>query len=181
MNKQSQHISDHMNSFLAHLPEEQRKRFLIDRKIKQTYQQFSACVDPFILKHVNSVYLTKESADKKGESDVSRETSLVLTAYVDNSLIAAELNAQRELVVLKYRELFSLKIDQFVINISRGAYRENHPFQDQEREQPSKKFRRLTPEEEEEIKSQTAHISDSEIRQSFERAVRAIKEHPLKN
>lgn len=181
MLRNTQHISNHVNSILDALPEEQRKKILVDRKIKQVHQQFSACVDPFILDHVNSVYLIKENAGKKEQEDVSRETRTVLTVYVDNSLIAAELNAQRELIVLKYRELFSLKIDKFLIKISHGAYRENYPFKEIKKAQQRKKIHRLTPEEEEEIKTQTSTISDQELRQSFERAVKATKEHPLED
>lgn len=172
MNKPYKHVSNYMNAFLNELPEEQKKKVLIDRKIKQVYQQFSQCVDAFILNHVNSVYLIKE------DSDVSRETRLVLTVYVDNSLVAAELNAQRELVVLKYRELFARTIDEFVIKISHGAYRENYPFQ-KESSESEKKFHRLSPEEEAEIESQISHIKDKDIRQSFQRVLKATKEHPL--
>lgn len=179
MGKPVKHVSRYMNAFLNKLPEEQKKKVLVDRKIKQVHQQFSACVDPFILDHVNSVYLIKEPSEGKGShDDVSRETRLILTVYVDNSLIAAELNAQRELVVLKYRELFSLQIDDFRIKISRGAYLENHPFEKKDEEKP-KKIRRLTPEEEAAIDSQVDRLSDPEIRASFQRALKATKEHPL--
>jgi hypothetical protein len=162
-----------MDAYLNILPREQKKKVLIERKIKQVHQQFSSCVDPFILNHVNSVYLTKE------DLDVSRETHYKLTVYVDNSLVAAELNAQRELVVLKYRELYSLKISEFLIRISRGPYLDNYPFR-KEKEQSEKKIHRLTPDEELEIQNKTEHISDNEIRQSFQRALKAIKEHPIK-
>lgn len=181
MNRPYKHISNCMNGFLAFLPEEQKKKVLIDRKIKQVHQQFATCVDPFILNHVNSVYLIHDQEQYQEHNGVSRETRLVLTVYVDNSLIAAELNAQRELIVLKYRELFSLEIDEFVIKISRGAYLENHPFQEQEEVGISKKIHRLTPEEEQEIESRVSTISDREIRHSFQRALKATKEHPLED
>lgn len=170
MKKKTQHISGLMNTIIDQLPEEQKRKILVERKIKQVHEQFAACVDPFILDHVNSVYLIKE------QGDVSRETTLRLTVYVDNSMVAAELNAQRELVVLKYRELFSLKIDEFIIKISRGTYKENYPF----KERPQKnlqKIRRLTPGEERKIKDQVTTISDSDIRASFERLLKATKEH----
>lgn len=174
MKRTAKHASYYMSDFFDHLPQEQKKKFLIDRKIKRVHQQFSQCVDPFILEHVNSVYLTKE--DHERESDVSRETSFKLTVYVDNSMVAAELNAQRELIVLKYRELFKLMIDDFQIRISRGAYLDNHPFQEQS-SQKEKKFRRLTPDEKREIEQATANISDEDIRASFQRALIATKEH----
>lgn len=168
--KKTQHISSLVNALIDQLPEEQKRKILVERKIKQVHEQFAACVDPFILDHVNSVYLIKEN------SDVSRETTLRLTAYVDNSMVAAELNAQRELIVLKYRELFGLKIDEFIIKISRGPYKENYPFKELT-QGSSQKIRRLTPEEEQEIVEQVSAITDSDIRASFERLLKATKEH----
>ncbi len=173
MEKKTRHISGLMNVLIDRLPEEQKSKVLIERKIKQVHDQFATCVDSFILDHVNSVYLTKE------ELDVSRETKLKLTVYVDNSTVAAELNAQRELIILKYRELFNIKIDTFIIKISRGAYRENFPFKNKKHEEV-KKFRRLTPGEEREIADQVSLISDSDIRSSFQRLLRAVKEHQQK-
>lgn len=172
MKKRTQHISGLINTIVDRLPEEQKRKILVERKIKQVHEQFAACVDPFILNHVNSVYLVKENMD------VSRETILRLTVYVDNSMVAAELNAQRELIVLKYRELFGLKIDEFIIKISHGAYKENYPFKERLRKK-SQKIRRLTPEEEQEIKARVSTISDSEIRTSFERLLKATKEHQI--
>lgn len=170
MKKRTQHISGLMKVFIDRLPEEQKRKALVEKKIKQVHEQFASCVDPFILKHVNSVYLIKENID------VSRETVLRLTVYVDNSTVAAELNAQRELIVLKYRELFKIKIDEFLIKISRGAYKDNHPFTEHSLETP-KKIRRLSPEEQQEIKTQVSVISDDDIRFSFEQLLKATKEH----
>ncbi len=172
MKKRTQHISGLMNIIIDRLPEEQKRKILVERKIRQVHEQFAACVDPFILKHINSVYLIKE------DRDISRETTLRLTAYVDNSTVAAELNAQRELIVLKYRELFGIKIDEFIIKISRGAYKENYPFKERLQKNPQK-IRRLSPEEEQEIKTQVSKISDDDIRNSFERLLKATKEHQI--
>lgn len=161
--------------FLDQLPQEQKKQVLVERKIKQVYEQFSACVDPFIADHVNSVYLIKEP------SDVSRETLLKLTVYVDNSMVAAELNAQRELVILKYRELFSLDIKEMIIKISRGAYLDNYPLRALKEEEPEKTIHQLTDEEIKEIEDKTAEIKDPELRKSFQSLLKATKEHPLNN
>ena len=127
MKRPQTHVSNYMTAFFNQLPDEQKKRALIDRKIKQVHAQFAACVDEFILEHINSVYMTKEEIPDSG--DVSRETHQILTVYVDNSLVAAELNAQRELIILKYREQFDVKVDRFDIKISRGAYRGELSFQ----------------------------------------------------
>ena len=49
MKRPQTHVSNYMNTFFNQLPDEQKKRALIDRKIKQVYAQFAACVDEFIL------------------------------------------------------------------------------------------------------------------------------------
>lgn len=170
MSKPTRHVSSFVNSFFDRLPEDEKRRYLIDKKIKKIHKQFAACVDQVILEHVNSIYLNEEQVD------VSRETRLILTVYVDNSLIAAELNAQRELIILKYREKFSLKIDKFDIKISRGAYLDNHPFRVEETKNIPK-VRRLSSQEEQEIENMTSGISNQKLRESFQRLLRANKEH----
>lgn len=196
MSKNPRHVAAPLNELLAFLPQEQREKFLVGRRIKQVQDQFAACVDPYILDHVNSVYLTKvetedveegiavqenDRSDKNSTSDdVSRETLYNLTVFVDNSIVAAELNAQRELVVLKFRELFSVKIDTFSIKISRGQYLRNHPFRKKD-EDEKQAFHPLTTEEDDAIRKMTASIGDPEIRASFQRVLKAIKEHPSEN
>lgn len=162
-------LSSYVGIVIDNLSDEQKSKILIGRKTKQVHQQFSACVDQYILDHVNSIYLTNEE-------NVSRETIQRLTVYVDNSMVAAELNAQRELIVLKYRELFSLQIDEFVIKISRGAYMENHPFKDEEKPKKKKKIRRLSSEEKEKLDAYSSFIKDEKIRESFKRAYKTNKE-----
>lgn len=169
-NKQPKHASFYINAFIDQLPHDQKSKILIERTIKQVHQQFAQCVDPFILDHVNSIYLTKEE-------DVSRETIQRLTVYVDNSTIAAELNAQRELIILKYRELFSLEIDELVIKISRGAYLENHPFRSKGKKKEKISPRPLSDDEMTEIENCASLISDNEISSAFKNAHRATKEH----
>ena len=179
MKRPQTHVSNYMNTFFNQLPDEQKKRALIDRKIKQVHAQFAVCVDEFILEHINSVYMTKEEIpDSK---DVSRETHQILTVYVDNSLVAAELNAQRELIILKYREQFDVKVDRFDIKISRGAYRENYPFKKPQYQKNLPTPHKLTAGEEQEIETCVSGIEDKDIRESFRRVLKASKEHPFKN
>lgn len=189
-----QRVAKPLAALLNNLPEDKKREYLVGRRVKQIQEQFASCVDPFILDHVNSVYLIKSEANKTDSKndaqgidsaleqdapDVSRETIYDLTVYVDNSLIAAELNAQRELIILKYRELFSERIDTFSIKISRGHYLNRYPYRSQEDEK-TVSFHQLSKTEEEEIEKSTALISDADIRASFQRALKAIKEHPLK-
>ena len=75
-----------------------------------------------------------------------------LVVYVDNSLVAAELNARRELIRLKYREQFKAVIDIFEIRISRGAYKNKYPFRElRDRNEEYRPAHTLTQEELNEI------------------------------
>ncbi len=81
---------------------------------------------PLFLEHTNNVYIM----DKEGVR--------TLIVYVDDSIFAAELNAQRELIKLKLLELFGEDVEEFQIYISRGSYKANHPYlasEDEAREQ----------------------------------------------
>ncbi len=163
-------VSGPIDSFLSRMPEEVRSRVLVERRIEQVQSQFAEVVDPFILKHVNSVYLLK-SKSMKGMFD--------LVVYLDNSTCAAELNARRELVRLKYREKFDTLVDVFEIRISKGKYRESHPFCDaatpQQVATPSIACAADDPEAIARIEELTAGIQDPALRNSFKRAMAANK------
>lgn len=118
-------VSNSFNEFYRSMPEEVKKRILINQRIKTVHDQFSQVVDPFILEHTNSVYLLRHK-DLLDNEVIDKVFDLVV--YVDNSLVAAELNARRELICLKYREQFNVMIDVFEIRISRGQYKEKHPL-----------------------------------------------------
>lgn len=69
------------------------------------------------LAHTNNVFIKM----KKGLR--------TLIVYVDESIFAAELNAQRELIQLHLLELFGEEIDQFEIWTSKWSkYKKNHPY-----------------------------------------------------
>lgn len=120
-------VGNAFNAFYAQMPEDVRRRIMTDRAIRRTHDQFAQVVDPFILKHTNSVYLTRNKDTQRYD----------LVVYLDNSTCAAELNARRELIRLKYRELFGVTIDVFEIRISRGAYKDKHPFAPKEESSPA--------------------------------------------
>lgn len=159
--------------FAEGMPDEVRRRVLVDRRIKQVHEQFAAVVDAFILEHVNSVYLMR-SKIVEGAYD--------LVVYLDNSTCAAELNARRELIRLKYQERFSIVVDVFEIRISRGHYKDQHPFAapvgtDDGVPAPE---RALTPEEVEEIDATVAPLPPGRMRDSFVNAMTAQKKHSKK-
>ena len=176
-------VSYSFNAFYNNMPEEVKRRVLINRRIQRIHDQFSQVVDPFILEHTNSVYLLRHK-DTLGDSQANEEVSKTeadskvfdLVVYVDNSLVAAELNARRELIRLKYREQFKVSIDVFEIRISRGPYKDKYPFKDQDViPQASTQGRELSEEETAHISELVEDISDKRIKESFIKAITAQK------
>lgn len=176
-------VSYSFNAFYNNMPEEVKRRVLINRRIQRIHDQFSQVVDPFILEHTNSVYLLrhKDTLDDSQVNDESNKTEsdskvFDLVVYVDNSLVAAELNARRELIRLKYREQFNVSIDVFEIRISRGPYKDKYPFKDQDViPQVSTQGRELSEEETAHISELVEDISDKRIKESFIKAITAQK------
>lgn len=190
-------VSSSFNVFYNTMPEEIKKRVLINRRIQRVHEQFSQVIDPFILEHTNSVYLlrhkdllsediapgnTKHSEEitSDTQNEKCKETKIPslfdLVVYVDNSLVAAELNARRELIRLKYREQFNVVIDVFEIRISRGLYKEKHPFKEQGRKTYTPPVRReLSEEETSSINELVKDISNERIKESFIKAITAQK------
>ncbi|MEE0344056.1 MAG: hypothetical protein UDM08_04615 [Eggerthellaceae bacterium] len=176
-------VSHSFNAFYNNMPEEVKRRVLINRRIQRIHDQFSQVVDPFILEHTNSVYLLRHKdvlGDSQSNEDANKEQSdtqvFDLVVYVDNSLVAAELNARRELIRLKYREQFKVSIDVFEIRISRGSYKDKYPFKDQDViPQTSTQGRELSEEETAHISELVEDISDKRIKESFIKAITAQK------
>ena len=159
-------VSGSLDAFAATMPEEMRKRVLAQRKIEKTNQQFAALVDPFILKHTNSVYLLKSKAVPD---------AFDLVVYLDNSTCAAELNARRELLRFEYLDKFKVVIDVFEIRISRGSYKDNHPFADQKAKPDTPEVPEVSDADRAKIEEMTAGIEDPRLRASFQRAMTAQK------
>lgn len=176
-------VSYSFNAFYNNMPEEVKRRVLINRRIQRIHDQFSQVVDPFILEHTNSVYLLRHKdvlGDSQPNKDANKEQSdtqvFDLVVYVDNSLVAAELNARRELIRLKYREQFKISIDVFEIRISRGSYKGKYPFRNQDAvSQIDTQPRDLSDEENERINELVEDISDKRIKESFIKAITAQK------
>ncbi|MGI6590752.1 MAG: DUF721 domain-containing protein [Eggerthellaceae bacterium] len=93
--------------------------------------------DEFILAHTNNVYIVwatgKPAAHGKRYRDDGKDADATgkgkqLIVYVDDSAVAAELNARRELIKLQFMQHFNEDLDEFKIIISRGRYKQYHPF-----------------------------------------------------
>lgn len=159
-------LRETLSLFGQAVPADIKDKLLINRRIEQVQKQFAQVADPFILEHVNSLYLTKSKMV---------DNAYDLVVYVDNSMCAAELNARRELIRLKYRELFDVVVDVFDIRISRNRYRNDHPFVPNDDEYAVKPARDLTDAECREIDGILAPLPEGPMRDSFERAMKALK------
>lgn len=92
-----------------------RARQVRDR-YKQAIEKVYRDQATLFLAHTNNAYI------------MNKDGVRTLIVYVDESIFAAELNAQRELIKLKLLELFGEDIEQFEIYVSRGDYKKNHPY-----------------------------------------------------
>lgn len=138
--------------------------------------------DAFILEHTNNVYIVHADGkphpegkrfhgDGKDASSTGRGKQLIV--YVDDSVVAAELNARRELIKLQFLEHYHEDIDEFKILISRGRYKKIHPFVEEkgpsyhEGAQPAP----LTEEQRALISQQTAKTDNPKVARALERAM----------
>ncbi|MDO4854232.1 MAG: hypothetical protein Q4A43_02260 [Coriobacteriia bacterium] len=178
------------------LPSEVKAKLSHEKAVERIYAQFSCLVNDFILEHVNAVYLLNPQDEKEAAPDAqkplaqwkaSKPYKKRLIVYVDNSLVAAELGAQKELLKLKYLSEFNVELVEFEVNISKGRYRIPHPFVDRlserghqlesshtdctEEEIVSRET--LTQYERERIDGLTEQIEDPRLKKSFERAIAA--------
>ncbi len=138
-------------------------------KVKQMWKSVvEMCCRPnaeAFLDHTNSVYIVRE-----GEGDDERK---VLIVYVDESIFAAELNARREMIKLKLLERFGEEISEFRILISRGKYKENHPYREKAPEYapPTPPRRPLPLEEVERLRKEAEGIGDKRMREALLKAM----------
>lgn len=115
------------------------------------------------LAHTNNVYIMVKDGVK------------TLIVYVDDSIFAAELNAQRELIKLKLLELTSEEVEEFLILVSRGKYKQNHPYiSSQPAENQHEVTRKpLTKEQRALVRSVADRIENPHLRKKVEKAMTA--------
>ena len=121
---------------------------------------------PLFLAHTNNVYIMKKNGKR------------TLIVYVDESIFAADLNAQRELIKLKLLELFNEEVENFEIYVSRGTYKKNHPYlteNSQNEEEPYTPVP-LDQTEREYVKNTAQTVEALPLRESFEKAMTAAME-----
>lgn len=178
----------------------------VRRMWKVAVESCAGRVAPVILDHTNSVYIIREELKN---NDVSRETSGAnaecdhsplpyqgkskkpgsivyapgeLVVYLEDSLIAAEVDARREMIKLKFLELFGEELGEFRIRISRGKYKLNHPYRkpDVEKAQnPSVARKELSREVIDKLDEGLSDIGDEKMREALKRAM--ISDLEIKN
>ncbi len=176
----------------------------VRRMWKLAVESCAGRVAPVILDHTNSVYIIRKELNS---DDVSRETSDAaagvspslspgkarkrtpssyapgeLVVYLEDSLIAAEVDARREMIKLKFLELFGEELGEFRIRISRGKYKLNHPYRknDAEKKPNSSMERRKLPEDVVgKLDEGLSRIDDEKMREALKRAM--ISDFEIKN
>ncbi len=152
-------LNEGMEEALAAIPGVNLDELRKAQRAAQVRQMWTSLVEPFILEHTNGVYIFTD--EKKRQR--------VMHVYVDDSLVASELNNRRELLKLNYLEEFNEVIEDFQIHISRGRYKHMHPFEREEG--PLHKPIPLDEEEMKEIDDICRDIPDEKLRESFKRAM----------
>ena len=139
------------------------------REVLERYRQAIESVYPeataaLHLAHTNKVIITNIDGVR------------TLIVYVDDSLFAAELNAQRELIRLRLLELFGEDVEEFQIKTSRWKkYREMHPYADKDSQESDKNSLSIPLDaDEKSFVSRTAGVmEDEKIRKTLEKAMTA--------
>lgn len=162
-------IGDNMEGFIASLmgDDEQARINYRARQVRNRYRLaiesvYRDTADLF-LAHTNNVYIMK------------KDGVMTLIVYVDDSIFAAELNAQRELIKLRLLELFDEKIEQFDIHVSRDSYKGYHPYVDQSVSGgvPSTPLAPLGEEEKKAVEETGFKVEDEAVRAALEKAMSA--------
>lgn len=213
-------FSSYLSEWSHGLSKEEQNLLKRDRAVRRIQDQFATLVSPYVLEHVNAVYLlSPESSSRRSNAEgVSRGTAYAplslepegaspcgsdegkrlnplgpskdkpsvgspslkkkkLVVYVDSSLVSAELNAQRELIRLRYLTDFSVELVGFDIKLSRGGYLNKHPYRDRkdaEREpEVSVSRETLSAEDLSYIDKVSSSIEDDRLRETFKKAMTA--------
>lgn len=132
------------------------------RAIEVVYRETA----PLFLAHTNNVYI------------MTKDGVRTLIVYVDESIFAAELNAQRELIKLHLLELFGEEVESFEIHVSRGKYKKNHPYLSNGEENVAQKAPSipLDDNEKEYVSNTVSTVEDNRLRASLQKAMTADME-----
>lgn len=146
--------------------DEQARINLRARQVRERYKQALETVykkqTPLFLAHTNNVYIMKKRGIK------------TLIVYVDESIFAAELNAQRELIKLKLLELFQEDVEEFEIHVSKPKYKKNHPYLEGViHDEPVPAKAPLSEDEEKSVSETAAMVENEKVRKALKNAMTA--------
>lgn len=162
-------LGNDIDMFVAELSgnDEQARINLRARQVRDRYKQALETVyrdqAALFLAHTNNVYIMSKGGVR------------TLIVYVDESIFAAELNAQRELIKLKLLELFGEELEEFEIHVSRGSYKNNHPYVIDEADSTNDAIQDV-PLDDEEMKrvlKTVSGIENEKVRKALESAMEA--------
>ncbi|MBR0404743.1 MAG: DUF721 domain-containing protein [Eggerthellaceae bacterium] len=130
------------------------------RSVIQTVYRDTA---DLFLAHTNNVYI------------MNKDGVRTLIVYVDESIFAAELNAQRELIKLALLQMFGEEVEEFKIFVSRGKYKSNHPFIEENDSGTPVSLKPLSLDENEQdfVENTVETLQAQELKKSFEKAMTA--------
>lgn len=130
------------------------------RRVESIRRMWRGLVSQIFLDHTNNVFVF----DKDGRREMH--------VYMDDSLFAAELNAQREIIKWRCLEEYGESIDEFFIHVSRGHYKDQHPFAGPTQSDGAPPpCEALTPEEEAKAEQAASAIPDARLRKAFKEAM----------
>lgn len=121
---------------------------------------------PLFLAHTNNVFIMMKGGVR------------TLIVYVDESIFAAELNAQRELIKLHLLELFGEDIEEFEILVSKPKHKKNHPYLTNSPETLDEKPPSipLDDDEKEYVSNTVSTVEDNRLREALRKAMTADME-----
>ena len=134
-----------------------RERF--KRALETVYRDTA----PLFLAHTNNVYI------------MNKDGVRTLIVYVDESIYAAELNAQRELIKLHLLELFGEDVEQFEIHVSKPRYKKNHPYLADSSQEPGRMVPAVPLDDGEKafVSDTVSTIEDQKLRETLQKAMTA--------
>lgn len=153
-------ISSFFDDSVSRIPSIDLNQIRKARRVEAVRNMWRGLVSPIFLEHTNSVFVF----DKDGRREMH--------VYVDDSLFAAELNAQREIIKWRCLEEYGEAIDDFFIHVSRGSYKDIHPFSAVgDAENAPKPLAPLSASDEAMVEGACSPIEDEKLKKAFKDAM----------
>ena len=154
------HLSGYLDKSLSSIPGIDMHEIRKVQRVEQIRNMWSELVDQVFLDHTNNVFVFRNDGNTE------------MHVYVDESIYAAELNNQRELIKWRCQQEYGEVIDSFHIHISRGKYKDNHPFARREEEKPDQNPPvPLDEDEMSRVEEACSGIEDKRLRECFREAM----------